>query len=167
MLLATVVGTIGYQIDKILALKYLDKSEAGTYILSYSLIFLIIQALGPLYSKYISDKWVEIGLDSKLIFANAAFMKIIILLAYIGAVLNFISIFTIAPYFGYKFHEIREVYDAIWLSIAVIICAINHVCYFDFAAARRYDKIFYQNLSGLVLGSGVAIFAFVQDFSCG
>ena len=167
MLLATVIGTIGYQFDKMLAIKYLDKGVAGFYVLSYSLIFMLIQALGPLYNKYISEQWVEKNSNAASVVHSDDFLKIVLLLAYIGSLLNLAVIVLFASYFGHGFHGSQEIVDVIWLSMAVLVCALNHVYYFSFAASRRYDKIFYQNLSGLAFGGGAAIVAVVRDFEGG
>lgn len=167
MLMATIVGVISFQLDKFLAMKFFDNGAAGTYVLSYSLVFLLIQALNPVYNKYISDLWVWGDGGENRDTQHARFSQVILLISYIGAVLNLVVIAIVPYYFERSFGGYREYIDVVALTLAVFLCAINHIYYFNYVESRQYYKIFYQNLMGLVFGLCAAAVAIVHEFRYG
>jgi hypothetical protein len=84
-----------------------------------------------------------------------------------GAVINFVFIVTIQYYFYRGFDSTQEYADLACLSLAVFICALNHIYYYNYIESRRYDKIFYQNLTGLIFGVCAGVHASINEFNYG
>jgi hypothetical protein len=159
MLVATIIGVISYQLDKMIALQYLENSAAGVYILNYSLVFILIQVLAPIYNKYASDGWVSINSEHKDSSYKKNFIKSFMLIVYAGAALNFLLIVMVSLYFAGSFNDKKELIDLALLTIAVFLCAINHIYYYDFIVRKRYQYVLYQNILGLFFGllAGIVI----------
>jgi hypothetical protein len=167
MLVATIIGVMSYQLDKMIGLHFLDNSVAGAYVLSYSLIFILIQMLTPLYNKYVSDGWANQDHGEKNSDSKKYFLGVFSFLAYTGAILNLLLIVCINLYFDQNLYGRQDLIDLVLLTIAVYLCAINHIYYYNFIIERKYQFVLYQNLTGFFFGSFVGIISIALNFKYG
>ena len=152
MYLATILGVFSYQLDKFMALKYMEKSNAAQYILSYSLVFILLQLLSPIFNRFLSESWATKTNDDLTTLRCNSFDLLVKWLAFIGSILNLAFIILIISMLGKGIRNEKEIVDLVFLSLAIYICVLNHIFYFNNIATKKYNPILYQNLFGLIAG---------------
>ena len=160
VLLSLLVGTFSFQLDKLLALNGDDQLLAARYIVLYSLVFIILQGLTPLYNRYISNLWVDqkansISADNKIWFKN-----VVQILTTLFVLVNVAVVFTSNLYF-YDSVEIGILLlNLSLLSVSVLVVCSNTFSYYDFLSKALYKPIFWMSLSGLLSGTATTLVLF-------
>lgn len=140
---AIIFGTLGYQLDKLYMLFFRADDPNPKYILAYSVIFLTIQGLAPIFNRFLSYLW-QSSNEKQYENTIERYSKYIAIAAFLIITTNT----SVAMYVGDDFLK----YDIAILSVAVIVHAISHVFYFNFIAREMYQHILIQNFVSFLFG---------------
>ena len=155
LIYAVIFGTLTFQLDKFFLLYSQPNFLNKEYLLLFSMTFIIIQGLAPVFNRYISDLWLYGTKNSTGILLS--YGSIIFFLSFVMVLFNL----TILINLGGDVYD----YDIALLSLAVILHAGSHIFYFNFLSKKLFKETFFQNIYGFIFSALTVLIVVLNDLT--